>query len=338
MKKRKSASSIVIALFLLLMAAGIVVGKKVYASDRIFIPNQAVRKGNKIYWAMYTFDCGYPIHCYDLKTKKDRIVDKQEQRNGRQLSIKGKYLYYVDEKFNGSVASDYYIQRMRVNGSGKQELAAGCSPAIIGNFIYYIGLEKGRRTRDGEEPVDVKATGIYRMNLTGKKKKCIYKFTTSLTESASGIKLYGAKDKLIFRTSEKGKWYKLSLKNRKRTSYSWKKRKPLCNTTTESYNAYDLSSVLGNVSNNNKGYRYTAEGDTLYRIDQGREDIVTMFPEEHITRIFDLNGYLFVITCTDGNAQYSNGGWGPCKRAYVLKEDGTEKKRLFSDYPGNGSD
>lgn len=171
----------------------------------------------------------------------------------------------------------------------------------------------------------MKATGIYRMNLAGKKKKCIYKFTTLLTESAAGLKLYGAKDKLIFRTSEKGKWYKLSLKNRKRTSYSWKKRKPLCNTTTESYNAYDSSGELGNVSNNNKGYRNTAEGDTLYRIDQGREDIVTMFPEEHITRIFDLNGYLFVITCTDGNAQYSNGGWGPCKRAYVLKEDGTEK-------------
>jgi hypothetical protein len=289
----------------------------VHAADRVYIPDRAVRSGNNVFWAIGNDGEG-PLHCYNISTKKDKVL---VNAGCKQLSIKGNYLYFTIDSYGGSDGANEAIYRVSTSGSGKKCLAKGHYPVLIGNYIYYIAVQKA--TRDGVS-VNGKAIGIYRMNLDGSGKKCIYKGYVD--------KLVGAGSKLIFYQS--GKWYSIGVNGGTVSRYTWGAGRQNCNTNLDKL-GYSSSGITGNINRNNKNYVYSVSGSNLYRTSGTTKTKIATFSNETIRKVIDMNGYLFVITSTK-TITYNN-VTGTYARGYVVNQSGKILKRVYNQMEAGGS-
>lgn len=187
MKRTKKVLSSLLAIIVLVTFIPIVAtppkvaqAKKVYKAA-----GYACASGNKVF---FLADNDTKIKCYNAKTKKvttvlDSSVEGHFTRGFSDLSIKGKYIYFVWNKFQGSEAGEVYVYRMTLDGKKRTKLACGTDPVIAGNKIVYL---KCKRSYDSyvEAYVTESTNTICSMSLNGKnKKKCSEVATKAVTVS-----------------------------------------------------------------------------------------------------------------------------------------------------------
>lgn len=301
---KKKVRSVILLLFGLCMMCGISV--TAHAADKMYMPDRAVRAGNYIYYAIGNDGEGY-VYRYHIPSKKKKLL---LQTRCKHLSAKGQYLYMTVDKYSGSDNSNHFIYRAKKNGSGLKKLANGHSPVVIGKHIYYIGTQKGKFY---SSTVDSKVTGVWRMNLNGRGKKCIYK--------SSDIQLkYGrlyslSNNRLVLQRGDN--YHSMTLSGKKLQVYPF----GLNTYANTMQTPYWVMKDPNTVCSNQKGYKFSAASNRLYRTKGNSRKTIHTFPgNESIQKIIDLNGYLFVIT----HKEYTHAN------VYILDQNGKGKKKTYS--------
>lgn len=191
MKRTKKVLSSLLAIIVLVTFIPIVAtppkvaqAKKVYKAA-----GYACASGNKVF---FLADNDTKIKCYNAKTKKvttvlDSSVEGHFTRGFSDLSIKGKYIYFVWNKFQGSEAGEVYVYRMNFNGKKRTKLACGANPIIAGNKIVYLKCKRSYNSAVGAYITESTDT-ICSMSLNGKNKK---KCSEVATKSVNVYKYYG---------------------------------------------------------------------------------------------------------------------------------------------------
>lgn len=247
------------------------------AANTVNIPVHGVRSGKYLYYAIGN-DGGGSIYRYNISTgNQARVVLGKCSR----ISVKGKYLYYELNTYGGSDGSSYYIYRVGINGKGKQKLADGRCPVVIGNYVYYIGVAK--QEYYGGQMVDGRTLGVYRMGLNGSGKKLISGNTSIYTLGAGSNQLY-------MMPPESSSWTAYNVKTGKTSQVSMS---GYSLNTEYRYGAnrkfYTYSNIIG------KGYKFTYEGGTVYRWKGStKKKLVNLGGS--IDKIFYTNGSLVAIT------------------------------------------
>lgn len=267
-----------LSVILLIMVIMLGMPKTAQAAEKIVLSGeQATRNGNNIYYSVSNSG----LVRYNVKTKSKKTLYKNVMCEN--ISVKGKYIYCTIIKNPDYVYPDFYIYRVSTNGKKKKKLASGTNPIVVGNYIYYVGIKKVKE--------EIKYSGIFRMNLDGSGKKCIYKY---INDDMCGDMGYVSltDGRLVFAEYN--------------TQYE------------EIWKSIELNS--GNVQsctepNFKSNYKY--KGKKLYQIKNGKRKLVTTF-KHSIGEVVDLNGYFFVITMGKDNYGYT----------YVVKKNGKGKKLL----------
>lgn len=287
----------------------------VHAADRIHIPDRAVRSGKSVYYAIGNDGEGY-IYRYNIPSKKKNIILRKRCKH---LSVKEKYIYFTIDNYNGSDGCDQYVYRMKNDGSHLMKLANGYSPVIIGKNIYYIGVIKEKNVFGTLE--DNETAGIYRMNLNGSRKKCIYSFKKSIYFTS----LYSLSgNRLILADRNEFKSIEISGKKIRIEPYLFNKN--IC-MNTSFYRSIDNKNP---ICNNHKEYRFSATSNKLYRIKGNKRKIIGVFKKgTSIQKIIDLDGYLFIVTEGGYPHSYAN--------VYILNHNGKEKKLVYHFILAGGS-
>lgn len=280
------------------------------SKEKIFVPSMAVMSGKQIYMALGTQDQGGPLYSYNTSAKKKKKISNL---NCFDLNLKGNYIYCTVNNYYGSDGNDYYIYKISKSGKKTKKLAKGKRPVVMGKYIYYIGMkqESSYFSTSGEP------TGIYRMNLDGKGKKCIKKFTGAFTTS----QLTRGNNRIIFRNDYTLKYYCCGTNGKVRgTSISSKKM----SVSAKDFSPYTSTGVADNLplSYNSYGYTYTTDGSKLVRKGSSSKKTLHKFKQENgnLGLTVDMGSYLMV----------SINGW----RAYIISKSGKTIKHVFTGLIG----
>lgn len=221
------------------------------------------------------------IYRYNTQTgEKSKIASLW---NWEQLTSSGNYLYTDVADQNGGK----YIYKISKDGRYKKNLGRGKSPVVIGNSIYYVGHTQQGATSFGEE------TGIYKMDLNGSNKKCLYKKKSGEYIGITGV----YKEKLlIFVDSTEYLMDTNAKMNRVNITRSYAN----CNMGSPSYSYYDNPRMLY-ISNNTFGYKYFINSNKLIRRKGNSESVICSF-DHNILNIVDMGDYIFVQTVGSDNS------------------------------------
>lgn len=184
MKKKKSVLCCILVVILLFTTnVYFVLGD---TSEQLTLPSHGIYSDGDLYYA-FGQDGGGSLYRYDLASKRKKCLVPQKCAY---ISAKGNYIYYSCNLYIGTSGTDYYVCRIRKNGTGNQKLASGYCPTIIGNYIYYIATQKTKDSYSSTNVSDAKTLGLYRMKLDGSSKKCIYNSSDIKKLAAGAGKIY----------------------------------------------------------------------------------------------------------------------------------------------------
>lgn len=191
MKRTKRVLSSLLAMIVLVTFIPIVATppKEAQAQKVYKAGGYACASGNKVF---FLAENDTQIKCYNAKTKKvttvlDSSVDGHFTRGFSDLTVKGKYIYFVWDKFQGSEAGEVYVYRMTLDGKKRTKLACGANPIIAGNKIVYLKCKRSYDSYVGAYITESTNT-ICSMSLNGKNKK---KCSEVATKSVNVYKYYG---------------------------------------------------------------------------------------------------------------------------------------------------
>lgn len=295
MKKKRIFFYAVAFIFIALLTNHVTV--KADTSENLVVPTQCCLSGNNMYFA-FGCDGGGDLYKYNIKSQKKTLIASGKYRS---LSIRGNYIYACYNKYSGSDGTDYYIYKINSSSKAKKKLANGFCPVILGNYIYYIGMQKGKFYG---YTVDNKILGVYRMNFDGTGKKRIY-------SSSKVFRLLAGKNKLYMRIGYQTdtKYYSPATKK----VYTAELFQHSFNTKINTYSYGYYCNIVGG------GYRYYPYSNGMvYREKNGvAKKILNV--NQKIEKLIYTNGYIVIVT-ESGNKAY----------AYMFKQDGTNKKFLKS--------
>ena len=123
--------------------------------------------GKWTYYAVY--NTIYKLNSEDGTTKK--VKEVADASNVSDISYYNGYLYFSVNYYWGTDSSDYYVCRMKENGSSFTKLGRGYNAVIYDKKIYYL---KTKHITSEEGSYD-DVQGIAVMSLTGKNSKLLVK-------------------------------------------------------------------------------------------------------------------------------------------------------------------
>lgn len=283
------------------------------AAQRVVMPAFGTVSGKYLYFALGQ-DGGGALYKYNLSTGKKALLV-----NGacRHIMAKGNYLYFSQNMYGGTDATDYMIYRVSKNGKGKKKLADGRYPVVSGNYIYYIAVQKEKQPWTSGK-VDGKVLGIYRMKLDGTKKTRIYADSTVTGLAVGSGNLY-----LNIRDSSTWKVFNLKTKKVSTTSILSHPMNTSCQYVV-GYRSVDYCNVTGG------GYTYTFSGGKAYRW-KGNTKKQLLSVQGTIRKLFYTNDYVIAI------AERNTGTYLEVK-AYMVNKNGKGKKAVstLKFYAGGG--
>ena len=127
--------------------------------------------GKWTYYAIY--NTVYKLDSQDGTAKK--VKEVKDVNIISDISYYDGYLYFTANYYYGTDASDYYVCRMKENGTSFEKLGRGFRPVIYNKKIYYF---KTRHVNNEEGQYD-ETTSISEMSLTGKNSRVLVKNSAS---------------------------------------------------------------------------------------------------------------------------------------------------------------
>lgn len=200
MKKQSEIKIVQVVLFLICLFWGILfIGNTpVHAGTTINFPTGASRYGNDVYYALeYLTAPAGNIRKYNIKTNKNTLVLKGKYV---QIIADKEYLYATENLGVDADSQSYSIYRMSKNGKNRKLLDHGSDPIKVGNYIYYLKMSK----YEGKYQKNV---GIYRMTISGTKRKCIMKLPS---HSLTDLYYLGYANGRLYFTGDGSTWYSIS--------------------------------------------------------------------------------------------------------------------------------
>lgn len=275
-------------------------------SERLTIPSHGIYSDGNLYYA-FGQDGGGSLYRYDLATKKKKCL---VSKKCAYISSKGNYIYYSCNLYKGTSSTDYYVGRIRKNGTGNQKLASGYCPTIIGNYIYYIATQKTKDPTSSTKVSDLKTIGLYRMGLDGSNKKCVYK-SSDIKKLATGL------GKIYFKLGWNNNiWKYVNISTGKIYSANISSHQ----TNTNFYYGFPEKNFCNVID---RKYRYSYSNGTLYKTLGNTQKKLSVGGS--IKKIICTENYLYLVT--------EKGNWA---YAYAMKNNGTSKIGLQKWYLAGG--
>lgn len=124
--------------------------------------------GKWTYYAIY--NTIYKLNSQDGTAKK--VKELKDVGRISDISYYDGYLYFTSDYYYGTDASDYFVCRMKANGTSFEKLGRGFRPVVYNKKIYYL---KTKHVQDQDGGYYDETTSISVMSLTGKNSKVLVK-------------------------------------------------------------------------------------------------------------------------------------------------------------------
>lgn len=124
--------------------------------------------GKWTYYAVY--NTIYKLNSQDGTAKK--VKEFKDVCRISDISYYDGYLYFTADYYYGSDASDYFVCRMKANGTSFEKLGRGFRPIIYNKKIYYL---KTKHVKDQDGGYYDETTSVSEMSLTGKNSRVLVK-------------------------------------------------------------------------------------------------------------------------------------------------------------------
>lgn len=124
--------------------------------------------GKWTYYAIY--NTIYKLNSQDGTAKK--VKELKDVGRISDISYYDGYLYFTADYYYGTDASDYFVCRMKANGTSFEKLGRGFRPVVYNKKIYYL---KTKHVQDQDGGYYDETTSVSEMSLMGKNNRVLVK-------------------------------------------------------------------------------------------------------------------------------------------------------------------